>query len=137
MISNFSIKSANFDTSSLGSMWRFLTKYKLSAGGFSGGFTMEKDPGEKFFSGNPPLPDFLSAHIAYNGSGLIREIIVGYFSARFCHGTNTNTGIRRGISLTSPGYMSARNEIKPYTSTEENNFFRGVAAEFSVKNFEL
>jgi hypothetical protein len=137
LISNFSIKSANFDTSSLGSMWRFLTKYKFSAGGFSGGFTMEKDPGENFFSGNPPLPDFLSAHIAYNGSGPIREIIVGDFSARFGQGTNTNTGIRRGISLTSPGYLSARNEIKPYTSTEENNFFRGVAAEFSVKNFEL
>jgi len=137
LISNFSIKSANFDTSSLGSMWRFLTKYKFSAGGFSGGFTMEKDPGENFFSGNPPLPDFLSAHIAYNGIGLIREIIVGDFSARFGQGTNINTGISRGISLTSPGYMSTSNEIKPYTSTDENNFFRGVAAEFSIKNFEL
>jgi hypothetical protein len=33
--------------------------------------------------------------------------------------------------------MSAKDEIKPYTSTDENNFFRGVAAEFSISNLEL
>ena len=137
MISNFSIKPGMHDTSSLGSMWRILTKYKFSAGGFSCGFTIEKDPGEKFLSGNPHLPDFLSSHIVFSGSGIIRKIIVGDFSARFGQGTNINTGMRRGMSLTDPGYMSASNEIKPYTSTDENNFFRGVAAEFSFSNFEL
>jgi len=137
LISNFSIKSGNNDTSSLGSLWKILTRYKFSAGGFSGGFTVEKDPGEKFFSGSPPLPDFFSANIAYNGRGMIRKVIVGDYSARFGQGTNTNTGIRTGISLTTPGYMSASDEINPYTSTEENRFFRGVAAEFSAKNIEL
>ena len=137
LISNYSIKPGKSDTSSLGSMCRSLTKYRFSAGGFSGGITIEKDPGEKFFSGNPPLPDFFSAHIAYNGIGLIRKIILGDIAARFGQGTNINTGIRRGISLTSPGYMSASNVIKPYTSTDENNFFRGIAAEFSIKNLEL
>jgi len=136
-ISNFSLKSANNDLSSLGSNWRILTKYKFTAGGFSGGFTTEKDPGEKYFTGNPPLPDFLSAHIAYNGNGLIRRIIIGDYSARFGQGTNINTDIGRGISLSTPGYMSASNEIKPYTSTEENKFFRGVAAELSIKNLDL
>ena len=135
LISNFSIKPGNNDTSSLGSMWRILTKYKFSAGRFSGGFTIEKDPGEKFLCGNPPLPDFLSSHIVFSGSGIIRKIIAGDFSARFGQGTNINTGIRRGMSLTEPGYMSASNEIKPYTSTDENNFFRGVAAEFSFSRF--
>jgi hypothetical protein len=33
--------------------------------------------------------------------------------------------------------MSASDEIRPYTSTEENRFFRGVAAEFELKNLEL
>jgi hypothetical protein len=98
--------------------------------------TAENDPGEKLIAGNPPIPDFLSAHLAYNGRGFIKRIIVGDFSARFGQGTNINTGIRRGISLISSGYMSARDEIRPYTSTEENRFLRGVAADFSVKNFE-
>jgi len=43
--------------------WKILTKYKFTSGGFSGGFTLEKDPGEKLISGKPPLPDFLSAHL--------------------------------------------------------------------------
>jgi len=30
--------------------------------------------------------------------------------------------------------MSGQNEIRPYTSTDENNFFRGIAAEFSIRN---
>lgn len=137
LISNLSDKPGNDDSSSLGSSLKILTKYKFSAGGFSGGFTFEKDPGEKFFAGSPPLPDFLSACIAYNGNGLIRRIIVGDYSARFGQGTNINTGIRTGLSLTAPGYMAARNEIKQYTSTDENNFFRGMAAEFSVKNLGL
>lgn len=137
MISNFSIKSGKSDSSSLGSRWRILSKYKFSTGRFSGGFTMEKDPGEKLLAGHPSVPDFLSANIAFTGTGLIRRIIVGDFSARFGQGTNINTGFRRGISLTSPGYMSARDEIKPYTSTEENKFFRGVAADFSMKNIGL
>ncbi|MCX6321784.1 MAG: helix-hairpin-helix domain-containing protein [Bacteroidia bacterium] len=136
-ITNLSIRSGNDDTTSLGSPWKILTKYKFTAGGFSGGFTAEKDPGEKFFSANPPLPDFLSANLTYNGSGLIRRLIVGDYSARFGQGTNINTGIRTDLSLTAPGYMSASDEIKPYTSTDENNFFRGVAAEFSYENLGL
>ncbi|MCX6326058.1 MAG: hypothetical protein NT144_05330 [Bacteroidia bacterium] len=79
----------------------------------------------------------MSANLTYNGSGLIRRLIVGDYSARFGQGTNINTGIRTGLSLTAPGYMSASDEIRPYTSTDENNFFRGVAAEFSVKNLGL
>ena len=137
MITNFSTKSGNYDTSYLGSACRILTKYKFSSGAFSGGFTMEKDPGEKLLRGKPPLPDFLSAYLAFSGIGLIKKIIIGDFSARFGQGTSINTGMRRGISLTSPGYMSASDEIKPYTSTEENKFFRGVAADFSLKNLEL
>ncbi|MEI6049763.1 MAG: helix-hairpin-helix domain-containing protein [Bacteroidota bacterium] len=136
-ITNLSIRSGNGDTTSSGSRLKMLTKYKFTAGSFSGGLTVEKDPGEKLFAVNSPLPDFLSAHIVYNGTGLIQRLIVGDYSARFGQGTNINTGIRTGLSLTAPGYMSARDEIKPYTSTDENNFFRGVAAEFSHKNIGL
>ena len=137
IISNLSVKSNTRDTSDLGSPWKILTKYNFKSGGLSGGITTEKDPGEKAISGNPPLPDFFSAYIDYAGNGIIRKIIVGDFSARFGLGTNINNGLRRGISLSSPGYLSANDEIKPYTSAEENKFFRGVAAEFSLKNLEL
>ncbi len=137
LITNISYKPLSNDSSFLGSQIKMLTKYRFTSGKVSGGFTAEKDPGEKILYGNPPLPDFLSAHIAYNGTGIIRRIIVGDFSARFGQGTNINTAIRTGLSLSAPGYMAARNEIRPYTSTDENNFFRGVAGEFIIKNLGI
>lgn len=137
LISTFSIKVGNNDTSSLGSDWKVLTKYKFAAGAFTGGFTMEKDPGEIFFTGTPPVPDFLSAYLSFSGKNYMKRIIIGDFTARFGQGTNINTGIRRGISLTTPGYLSASDDLKPYTSTEENKFFRGVATVLSLRNFEL
>lgn len=137
LITNFSIKPGIEDSTSLGSPWKILTKYKFTSGSLSGGLTSEKDPGEKFFYSSPPQTDFLSAHITYNGRGTLKKLILGDYSARFGQGTTINTGIRTALSLTAPGYMSARNEIKPYTSTDENNFFRGAAAEFSFKNLGL
>jgi len=137
VLMNLSLRSADQDTVSSGSQWRMLSKYKFRAGSFSGGVTVEKDPGEKFLDGNTKLPDFLSANIAYTGNGPVRKVIVGDYSARFGQGTNINSGIRTGLSITSQGYMSARDEINPYTSTDENNFFRGVAAEFSFEKLAV
>ncbi len=125
LLSNFIIKPGEKDTSDLGSSYKLLSKYKFTAGRFSGGFTTEKDQGEKLF-------DFVSGHLAFTGKGIIKKIIAGDFSARFGQGTSINTSSRTGLSLTEPGYMAARNEIRPFTSTDENNFFRGVAAQLSV-----
>jgi len=137
LLTNLSIKPGIIDSTSLGSPWKLLSKYKFIAGNFSGGFTGEKDPGERFFSDKPPIPDFLSAHFAYTGTGMFRKLILGDYSARFGQGTAINTTIRTALSLTAQGYMSARDEIKPYTSSDENNFFRGIAAEFALKKFGL
>jgi hypothetical protein len=137
MLTNLVMYPGDHDTSLSGSQLKFLTKYRLQAGPFEGGFTIEKDRGEKFLSGSPGLPDFLSAHFSYTGKRVLKKIILGDFSARFGQGTNINTGIRTGLSVTSPGYMSSRNDLKPYTSTDENNFFRGAAAQLSIKDFDV
>ena len=50
LMTNLSLKTGKHDTTSLGSALKMLTKYKFTAGSFSGGFTIEKDQGEKFFS---------------------------------------------------------------------------------------
>ena len=136
-LTNLIIKPGERDSSYVGSSPRILSKYKFTAGHISGGFTIEKDPGEKTLTGMPPLPDFLSANLSYNGNGIIKRIIIGDYGACFGQGTNINTGIRMGLSLSAPGYMAGRNEIRPYTSTDENNFFRGAAAEFSYRNLAL
>ncbi len=137
LLSNFIIKPAENDTSSLGSAWKILTKYKFTAGSFTGGITVEKDAGEKFLPADEKLPDFYSYHIAWSGKGLVRKIIAGDYSAKFGYGTNVNSRMRTGLSLTSSGYISGRGDLKPYTSTDENNFFRGIASELSIGNLDL
>jgi hypothetical protein len=133
-LTNFSVKSSDKDTKAPGSPVKILTKYKFTSGNITGGFTAEKDQGEKFLTGSPALPDFFSGHLSFSGKGFIRRIVIGDYAARFGQGTNINTGLRTGLSLTTPGNMSGRDEIKPYTSTGESNFFRGVTAQFQIKN---
>lgn len=137
LITNLIFKPGESDSSSPGPALKILTKYKAESGPFSAGLTIEKDAGEKLFSGSPPLPDFISGYVAFNGQGLVRKLIAGDFSVRFGQGLSVNTGIHTGIALTSTGYYLSRNEIKPYTSTDENNFFRGVATELATGKMKL
>ncbi|MDR2887388.1 MAG: hypothetical protein LBV26_05220 [Bacteroidales bacterium] len=137
ILTNVIFKDGETDTAWLGPPSRVLTKYRFSSGGFSGGITAEKDPGESFLNGSPPMPDMFSGHLAWDGEGTVKKIIVGDFSARFGQGIVLNTGIAHGLSLHSPGLMVSRSLVKPYTSTDENSFFRGVATEISFKNVSL
>ncbi len=137
LVTNFIIKPGETDTSSPGSRSKVLSKYRITAGPFSSGLTIEKDAGEKFLSGSPPLPDFLSSYFSYSGKRIIRKIIVGDFSACFGQGTNINTRMRQGFSTIASGYMTGRDEIKPYTSSDENNFFRGAAMTISARDLDL
>lgn len=136
-LANFIYKTATPVVVLPGSPWKMLARYKVLAGGFTCGFTVEKDPGEKLLSGKIPVPDFYAGYLAFQGKNIVKNIVIGDYSARFGMGTNINTGIRRGLSLTTPGNISGRSEIKPYTSTDENNFFRGVSTELSIRNMNL
>lgn len=136
LLANFTTKFNKADDQ-FGPAHKTLIKYKLMAKGFSAGITSEKDSGEKYLSGNPSQPDFISAYLTWSGTGIIRKIILGDFSGRFGMGTSINTGLRTGLSLTSPGCLSGNDEIKPYTSTDENNFFRGTAVSLLYKKFSL
>lgn len=137
LLTNFSSRYPPVENKAIGPQWKLLTRYKLTAGKFSGGFTGEKDAGEKLLTGKPPLPDFLSANLAWSGTGILRKIVVGDYGGRFGLGTNVNTGLRSGLSLTSSGYLSGSDDIKPYTSTDENNFFRGIALKLQFKKTGL
>jgi hypothetical protein len=134
---NMSLKRGREDSSFQGSAWKILTKYKFTAGSFSGGFTIEKDAGEKLFPGGAAYPDFLSAGLAWTGKGIVRKVIFGDYSVKFGQGININTGLRTGLTLTSQSYMSSTNEVKQYTSTDENNFFRGLAVMLSYRKTDL
>ncbi|HUX55015.1 MAG TPA: hypothetical protein VMV56_11420, partial [Williamwhitmania sp.] len=92
------------------------------------GFTAEKDPGEEFLRGsNPNGFDFYSGYIAATELGVLKQLVVGDFSANFGQGLTLWTGYSLGKAslLIDPGKRGRT--ISPYSSTDENRFFRGVA----------
>ncbi len=116
-----------------GPHWKSMIKYRFSKGHISGGLTAEKDPGEKIFPGERKIPDFFSANFCWTGSGFVRKVIAGDFGLRFGMGTAINSSFRTGLSLTRPGRISGNDDLRPYTSTDENNYFRGLAIQLKRK----
>jgi len=106
---------------------RSLMKMKHKQGSFTFGLTAENDPGEPFIFKNAPGADFLSGYVQYEGKGLINRIIAGDFSVRAGEGVLLNSSRWMGSWLSSPSFMSGRSVSSPYTSTEENSFFRGIS----------
>jgi hypothetical protein len=137
LLTNMGIKPSASEPAGIGSPLKVLTRYRISAGNFSGGITIEKDQGEKLISGKPPLPDFLSANMSYRGDGFVKRVILGDYSARSGQGIALNSGAVCGYSLSAPVNLSGRDEIRPYTSADENNFFRGIAMTAGTKNTDI
>ncbi|MEM8559212.1 MAG: helix-hairpin-helix domain-containing protein [Bacteroidota bacterium] len=97
----------------------------------SANLTLEKDPGE-LFTWAPDQGsygyDFASAHVAVLDAGRLDALIVGDFTAEFGQGVALwrPSGFGKGREL-RPIVRSGRG-LRPYSSVEENQFFRGVAA---------
>ena len=90
------------------------------------GLTAENDPGEPFTFSNAAGADFVSGYMTYNGNGVIKSVIAGDYSLRFGEGLLFNSSSWQGSWLSSPSFMRGRNSIRQYSSSEENNFFRGT-----------
>lgn len=93
--------------------------------------TLEKDPGEPF-AWNPSESsygyDFASAHLALFNAGRIKTLVVGDYAANFGQGLALwrSIGTGKGRETVRP-LARIGTGIAPYSSTDENQFFRGVA----------
>ena len=107
-------------------------RLKMSYNNYRAGITMDKDPGEK------SLNDFYSAHLSINNLGIINKVIIGDYITEF----------GQGLALWSPySFSKSADAIYPvkkkfrgiykYTSTDENNFFRGIAANIKLKDYRF
>lgn len=90
------------------------------------GLTAENDPGEPFTFREAAGADFISGYLTYYGKGPLKSIIAGDYSLRFGEGLAFNSSSWQGSWLSSPSFMTGRNAITQFSSTEENNFFRGT-----------
>lgn len=114
----------------LGSPDALLVKAKITASRkIQLGITAEKDAGEEFFKGNNAQGfDFYSGYLALSRIGVIKQLIIGDFSANFGQGLTLSSGYSLGKASLMVSPEKHRPTVTPYSSTDENRFFRGVAA---------
>jgi len=114
---------------------RFRYTYRTN---ISVGITAEKDPGEQFFRGSQPNGfDFYSAHAFFKGGKYIRSVAVGDFLVQLGQGLNVWSGYAFGKTADIFASKKTANMLRPYTSVDENRFFRGAAVVTAYRNFSL
>jgi hypothetical protein len=106
---------------------RSLLKVRHERERISFGLTAENDPRERFTFRDAPGSDFLSGYIDFRGDKIIERLIIGDYALRFGEGVVLNSSRWMGSWLSSPSFMSGRSSAVPYSSSEENDFFRGIS----------
>ena len=120
-------------TTYLGSPERLYTRLRVRyRRRVSVNLTLEKDPGEAF-RWDPATQtygfDHVSAHAAIADFGRIKSLVVGDFDASFGQGVVLWRSFATGKSRETVRPVTRFGSgIRPYGSTEENRFFRGLAA---------
>lgn len=123
----------------LGSSQRFLTRYRYHYGqALSASLTMEKDAGEGFFSNSQRSGfDFYSGNISYKSNGVVKKLVVGDYSLQFGQGLAMWSGLSFGKGAAVASITKNNIGLKPYTSTNEMLFLRGLSGTFNFKRFDI
>lgn len=113
--------------------YRYIFEKQLSAS-----FIIEKDAGEKW-NGKPlPLLDFQSAHLAVFNAGRFKKIVLGDYSLQFGQGLTLWSGFAFGKAPDVTSVAKRDLGLRPYNSTNEYSFFRGLATTVSLfKNIDF
>ena len=116
----------------LGSPVKYYQRIRMQSDHLSLNLTQEKDAGETLegVSGF----DLNSWHIALQNNGKLDQLIIGDYSLSFGQGLVLWTGGAFGKGREVIGSAN-RNErgLRPYSSAQETDFFRGVAASYGEK----
>lgn len=133
------IVSDKSKSSYLGCPNRVSARYKFDSGDkILGSLSMEKDAGEQFFAGeNQSGFDFYSANITIKDWGKINKLIIGDYALQFGEGLTLWSGLSFGKGSEMVTLAKQDIGVKPYTSLNENSFFRGTAASLDFNSFRF
>ena len=122
----------------LGDPRKYYARYSITRNSaFEAGITADKDPGEPFFTGANRLGfDFYSAHLTLHPIPEIPRLIIGDFTIRTGQGLIFQPGFSLGKAANPLHAGNPGLRLRPYTSTDENFFFRGLATQFQHKGFD-
>jgi len=112
-----------------GSPVKYYQRFRYTSNHISLNLTQDKDPGEPL--AGPTDFDYTSWHIALRDNGNLKELIIGDFSAGFGQGLTlwSSGGFGKGSEVIRSIGKNDRG-VRPYTSAQETNAFRGIAATY-------
>lgn len=118
----------------LGPPFSALFKYKFKAGEkWSGHIILENDAGEPWFSQGQKMGfDYISASLGFHSGKILEKLYIGDFEIRWGEGITVWNGFSTGKSTNTTGVERPGSEIKPHTSVDENDFFRGIGTELRI-----
>lgn len=99
------------------------------------GFTANKDAGEPFLSkGNNSGFDSYSFYFLVHNLGKIKTLAVGNYRLNFGQGIviNSDYSLGKSVSIATMGCKTTG--IKRHSSSDEYNYFQGVAATYQIKD---
>ena len=133
------IPDENGDAKYLGDPNKIYAKYKYQfTNKIRAGITADKDAGEPFFKApNQQGFDFYSGFVQLQNQGIIKSMVIGDYSLQFGQGIALWNGFGMGKSSMVTSVTKFGKGVDKYSSTDENNFFRGAATTLSYKDFEL
>ncbi|MBN1638954.1 MAG: helix-hairpin-helix domain-containing protein [Ignavibacteriales bacterium] len=132
VINNLQVQKGFYNNKYEGSKIKSYNRLKIKyAKNIQLGILTEKDPGEKSYF------DFMSYHLYGEQLYFDNKFVLGDYLLEFGH----------GLALWSPYSFSKGSDavkapiknakiIRPYTSADESQFFRGLATEFSFNNLK-
>lgn len=120
----------------LGSPERLLAKYKYNYKNMlSANLVMDKDAGEYLYSnGRQKGFDFISGNVSLRNLGVVSKLVIGDYSLQFGQGLTlwSGFGFGKGPDVTSVAKKDLG--LKPYSSSNESSYLRGVATTIHLVN---
>lgn len=132
----FSSSGQTDHTKNEGSPERYYLRMKHVSARMEYGLVAEKDPGEAFFSqSNKQGFDYANAFANFRLGQKETRIFVGGYHVRFGQGLVAWQGFSMGKSAETTQVSRSDQGVKSYLSTDENQFFRGIAGQFKYRDF--
>jgi hypothetical protein len=119
--------STKFQGSPLSLYVRYSYQY---AGRLKWNITTEKDAGEKYL-------DFISGYVQYDSKKVLKRLIAGDFQAQFGQGLVLWNGFGMNRATVGTAVRKHARGVYGYSATDENKYFRGVAANMEFNGFNI
>lgn len=119
-----------------GAMERYYLRFKHTSSDYEYGMVAEKDPGEAFFAGsNKYRFDYAGGYGNFRIGSTGHRLYVGDYHVNFGQGLVAWHGFSMGKSSETTQIFRSGQGIRSSSSTDENQFFRGIASQLKFGQF--